>query len=177
MILCEVPKESPHPARLLWEGCVCACVENSTQESQRPASIPGILQKTSEMATCPEFHRAPQGVQDITDVNICKNPLCPEADGNMEPHNQWSKGPHSSPTYSGINWICLCVGGRDALGALVYGSQIDVHILQESIQPVPHPNLPVPPPHIPRKKALLIYSRQRVLTEPCKVKSWVYCTT
>lgn len=39
------------------------------------------LQETSEPAKCPEFQRPPWRRRDIADVNICKNLLCPEADG------------------------------------------------------------------------------------------------
>lgn len=74
-----------------WKTCVRSLVlfKNPQEKPAIPLPpvmvLPGILHETLGPLEGPEFLKAPQRAWAITDVNICKNPFCLGADGNLHP--------------------------------------------------------------------------------------------
>lgn len=85
MIFHEIRKESLS----LWKAWVGSGVlfQRPQEKPEIPflsvTLLPGILHLKG-----PKFQKPPQGAWDITDVNICKNPFCLGADGNLHPTTQ-----------------------------------------------------------------------------------------
>lgn len=85
MILHKIHKE----LLSLWETSVgsVALSESPQGEARDTFSFRNGTSRHSHLK-CPKFRKAPQGEGDITDVNICKNPFCLGADGNLHSHPQ-----------------------------------------------------------------------------------------